>query len=142
MLVQECKRRAGWASLIVLLAGMSAGRSRTAEAQTAPPPDAGVCGSCHYDEALAYTFPAGHAAALDCIACHGDRRPNRVGRRHRTIDELRHLSRRTSTGIPPRWPIGKAVGRQKPVSTATIRTAPRTSIWCATWCTGGSASTR
>ena len=86
MLVQERERRTGWVSLIVLLGAMSAGGIRSVEAQTAPPPGAGVCGSCHYDEALAYTFPAGHAAALDCIACHGDRRPNRVGRRHKTID--------------------------------------------------------
>lgn len=54
----------------------------TAAAQVAP--DAGVCGVCHVDEALAYGFPDGHAAALDCIACHADRRPGRVGRRHRT----------------------------------------------------------
>jgi predicted CXXCH cytochrome family protein len=85
VLVQERERRAGWASLFVLLAALSVGTGRTAAAQAAPPPDAGVCGSCHYDQALAYTFPAGHAAALDCIACHGDRRPGRFGRRHRTI---------------------------------------------------------
>ena len=75
----------GWVGMIVLLAGVSGRWPGTAAAQTVPPPDAGVCGSCHYDLALAYTFPAGHAAALDCIACHGDRRPGRVGRRHRSI---------------------------------------------------------
>lgn len=56
-----------------------------AVASAQAPPGAGVCGVCHQDEALAYTFPAGHAAALDCIACHADRRPGRVGRRHRSI---------------------------------------------------------
>jgi predicted CXXCH cytochrome family protein len=87
VLVQEWKRRAGWVSMVVVVAGVSGmGWLGLAAAQTAPPPDAGICGSCHYDEALAYTFPAGHAAALDCIACHGDRRPNRVGRRHKTIE--------------------------------------------------------
>lgn len=71
---------ARWLAVIVVLGGIA-----EAWGQTAPPPDAGVCGSCHYDLALAYTFPAGHAAALDCIACHGDRRPGTVGRNHRTI---------------------------------------------------------
>jgi predicted CXXCH cytochrome family protein len=85
VLVQEWKRRHRWASVIVLLAAVGAGRTRTGDAQTTPPPDAGVCGSCHYDIARAYAFPAGHAAALDCIACHADRRPGRVGRRHRRI---------------------------------------------------------
>ena len=85
MLVQERERRAGWVSLVVLLAAMSAGGIRSVEAQTVPPPDARLCGNCHYDFALAYTFPGGHAPALDCIACHGDRRPGRVGKRHRTI---------------------------------------------------------
>src|SRR5262245_45765508 len=79
MLAREHGRLAAWVGMVVLLAGAGA------SAQTAPPPDAGVCGTCHYDLALAYAFPAGHAAALDCIACHGDRRPGRVGRRHRTI---------------------------------------------------------
>src|SRR5262245_43755863 len=79
MLAREHGRLAAWVGMVVLLAGAGA------SAQTAPPPDAGVCGSCHYDLALAYTFPAGHAAKLDCIACHGDRRPGHVGQRHRTI---------------------------------------------------------
>ncbi len=81
MLIQEHGRLAAWVSMVVLLA---TAMLRSAAAQTAPP-GAGECGTCHYDLALAYTFPAGHAAALDCIACHGDRRPGRVGRRHRTI---------------------------------------------------------
>ena len=85
MPVQEHGRLAAWVRLIVLLAGVGMPMLRSAAAQTAPPPGAGVCGSCHYDLALAYTFPAGHAAALDCIACHGDRRPGHVGQRHRTI---------------------------------------------------------
>jgi predicted CXXCH cytochrome family protein len=67
-------------AVLFLLAGGAWG-------QTAPPPDAGVCGTCHYDFALAYTFPGGHAAALDCIACHGDRRPGTFGRTHRTIPD-------------------------------------------------------
>lgn len=79
----------GWASRIGMVALACAvgviAAPRDVASQTAPPPSAGVCGSCHYDLALAYTFPAGHAAALDCIACHGDRRPGRVGQNHRTI---------------------------------------------------------
>jgi predicted CXXCH cytochrome family protein len=85
MPVREHRSLAAWVRLVALFAGMGVPIPRSAAAQTAPPPGAGVCGSCHYDLALAYTFPAGHAAALDCIACHGDRRPGRVGRRHRTI---------------------------------------------------------
>src|SRR5258705_9033208 len=85
MLVREHRSLAAWVRLVALLAGMGVPIPRSVAAQTAPPPDAGVCGSCHYDLALAYTFPAGHAAALDCIACHGDRRPGHVGQRHPTI---------------------------------------------------------
>jgi len=81
VLIQEHGRLAAWVGMVGLLA---AATLRSASAQSAPP-GAGECGTCHYDLALAYTFPAGHAAALDCIACHGDRRPGRVGRRHRTI---------------------------------------------------------
>ena len=86
MLVQVHRSRAGWVSAAILLGALgSLAQPDRAAAQTPPPPDAGVCGACHYDLAVAYTFPAGHAAALDCIACHGDRRPGRVGRGHRTI---------------------------------------------------------
>jgi len=45
--------------------------------------DVGACGSCHYDLTRAAAFPAGHAAKIDCIACHADQRPGRVGRHHR-----------------------------------------------------------
>src|SRR5437867_935695 len=81
MLLQGHGRLGAWVGAVGLPA---AATLRSASAQSAPP-GAGECGTCHYDLALAYTFPAGHAAALDCIACHGDRRPGRVGRRHRTI---------------------------------------------------------
>lgn len=71
------------ALLLAAAAGMAAGEP----APIPPPPDVDFCGACHQDAAVKYAAPGGHAAALDCIACHGDRRPGRVGRRHRTIPD-------------------------------------------------------
>jgi predicted CXXCH cytochrome family protein len=43
--------------------------------------DPGICVECHATQLAA----GGHAANLDCVICHEDRRPGTVGRRHRTI---------------------------------------------------------
>jgi predicted CXXCH cytochrome family protein len=44
-----------------------------------------TCASCHATQALRAETTGGHAAVLDCGSCHDDRRPGRVGRRHRAI---------------------------------------------------------
>jgi predicted CXXCH cytochrome family protein len=64
-----------------LAVGLLLGAVGVAGAQVVP--GAGECGICHQDAALAYTYPGGHAPALDCVACHKDLRPGQVGRRHR-----------------------------------------------------------
>src|SRR5881392_3920648 len=129
MLLQEHGRLAAWVGMVGLLA---AATLRSASAQSALP-GAGECGTCHYDLALAYTFPAGHAAALDCIACHGD--PGLAASAGATArSPTARPATTTSTGIPPRQPSDWAADRPATVSTATTRTAARTSIWCATWC--------
>ena len=53
----------------------------TASAATAA--DAGICASCHADEVSALVATGGHSSLVDCRGCHADRRPGRVGRRHR-----------------------------------------------------------
>jgi predicted CXXCH cytochrome family protein len=60
------------------LAGMTNGR---ADAAT----DAGICARCHDAPATLAAGAGGHAAALDCMTCHEDRRPGVFGRHHRTI---------------------------------------------------------
>jgi predicted CXXCH cytochrome family protein len=42
----------------------------------------GVCLLCHHSEPIAFATPSGHSAKLDCLSCHFQRRPNRVGRGH------------------------------------------------------------
>jgi len=43
--------------------------------------DPGICLECHATQVAA----GGHATNLDCVLCHEDRRPGRVGRRHRAV---------------------------------------------------------
>jgi predicted CXXCH cytochrome family protein len=47
--------------------------------------EAGVCASCHVGPVSALVEHGGHAAVLDCQSCHADRRPGRIGPRHRSI---------------------------------------------------------
>jgi predicted CXXCH cytochrome family protein len=47
--------------------------------------DADDCASCHQSIAAQYAATGGHAIVLDCASCHADRRPDRVGPRHRAV---------------------------------------------------------
>jgi predicted CXXCH cytochrome family protein len=47
--------------------------------------DPGICARCHVTETSLALDNGGHAPRLDCPVCHEDRRPGRVGHRHRTI---------------------------------------------------------
>lgn len=48
--------------------------------------DAGICANCHFPETALQQGPGGHThGQLQCVACHDDLRPGRVGRRHRSI---------------------------------------------------------
>jgi predicted CXXCH cytochrome family protein len=56
-----------------------------------------LCARCHDAQAALAVATGGHAAGLDCIDCHADRRPGIYGRRHRATsrcgthhDEVRH----------------------------------------------------
>ena len=42
------------------------------------------CTGCHTDELTSLATTGGHSSLVDCHGCHADRRPDRVGRRHRT----------------------------------------------------------
>jgi predicted CXXCH cytochrome family protein len=44
-----------------------------------------LCARCHDTQATLAAATGGHAADLECIDCHTDRRPGRFGRRHMTI---------------------------------------------------------
>jgi predicted CXXCH cytochrome family protein len=46
---------------------------------------AGICAQCHDAAAALAVGTGGHAPSLDCITCHGDRRPGVFGRRHRAV---------------------------------------------------------
>ena len=48
--------------------------------------DADDCSACHQSVAAQYVATGGHAIVLDCASCHADRRPDRVGPRHRAIE--------------------------------------------------------
>lgn len=61
---------------------------------------AGVCAACHPAEAAAAAETGGHAPTLDCVSCHANARPNRFGRRHRTV--ARCADCHDVTGHPPR----------------------------------------
>jgi predicted CXXCH cytochrome family protein len=61
--------------------------------------DAGICARCHESEAV-LGAAGGHAPDVDCQSCHADRRPGRVGRRHRTTP--RCTTHHTTGGHPSR----------------------------------------
>ncbi len=44
-----------------------------------------LCGRCHDSKVAQVATTGGHAADVDCVDCHEDRRPGRFARRHRTI---------------------------------------------------------
>jgi predicted CXXCH cytochrome family protein len=47
--------------------------------------DADDCAACHASVTTHAAATGGHAIVLDCGSCHADRRPDRVGPRHRAI---------------------------------------------------------
>jgi predicted CXXCH cytochrome family protein len=47
--------------------------------------DLGVCARCHETQTALAVGEGGHAASLDCIVCHADRRPGVFGHGHRAI---------------------------------------------------------
>ena len=47
--------------------------------------DADDCAACHSIQTLQGAATGGHAIVLDCASCHADRRPGRVGPRHRAV---------------------------------------------------------
>ena len=69
--------RAAWITLSLVLVAAAATR-----AAAAGPSD--VCLACHVSEPT-LAANGGHAPGIDCVTCHDDRRPGRVGRRHRKI---------------------------------------------------------
>lgn len=66
--------------------------------------DAEVCVTCHVDASVTGAATGGHAAALGCVSCHAERRPGRVGRRHRAIPDCGqcHEAHGDVVGHPPR----------------------------------------
>lgn len=47
--------------------------------------DADDCAACHQTQTTQAATTGGHAAVLDCGSCHIERRPGRVGPRHRAV---------------------------------------------------------
>jgi len=62
---------------------------------------AGTCAGCHPAEAGESATTGGHAPTLDCISCHSDRRPGRVGLGHRGVARCAGCHDDVS-GHPPR----------------------------------------
>jgi len=46
--------------------------------------DPGICARCHFREAELAATAGNHAAFVDCVVCHENRRPDSFGRKHRT----------------------------------------------------------
>jgi hypothetical protein len=86
------------ASVRVLLAVVVA-LARSAAAQTVD--TANQCVGCHSDQLTALAATGGHTSLTDCQGCHADRRPNRVGRRHRAKPNCTDCHAEPS-GHPPR----------------------------------------
>jgi predicted CXXCH cytochrome family protein len=59
------------------------------------------CVGCHSDELETTAATGGHSPLVDCNGCHADRRPGRVGRRHRAIPNCADCHTEP-TGHPPR----------------------------------------
>ena len=69
-----------------------------------------LCAECHDRSAALVASTGGHAEGLDCIVCHEDRRPGRVGRRHRTIP--RCTTHHDTAGHPPHADGGLRTGNR------------------------------
>ena len=74
----------------------------TAPARTDGIADAGICARCHEVQPALAAEAGGHAAFLDCVVCHEDRRPRRFGRRHRTVPTSCTSHHRTAETPHPR----------------------------------------
>src|ERR1043166_1277184 len=59
------------------------------------------CVVCHTEQLATVAATGGHSALVDCLGCHAERRPNRVGRRHRTKPNCADCHTQP-TGHPPR----------------------------------------
>ena len=59
------------------------------------------CIACHSDQVAAAAATGGHSSLVNCLGCHAERRPNRVGRRHRTKPNCIDCHAEPS-GHPPR----------------------------------------
>ncbi len=68
------------------------------------------CASCHQSVAAQYAATGGHAVVLDCASCHADRRPDRVGPRHRAISRCADCHDET---VHPSTAGGKAARNQR-----------------------------
>ncbi|MGH7896066.1 MAG: cytochrome c3 family protein [Candidatus Binatia bacterium] len=75
------KRVGGRVAALALAIGIVAVSAARSDALV----DAGVCARCHGTQTLHAAVSGGHAVVLDCTSCHQDRRPGRVGARHRAI---------------------------------------------------------
>jgi predicted CXXCH cytochrome family protein len=76
--------------------------------------DAALCARCHDREAALAEFAGGHAASLDCVTCHDDRRPGVFGRRHRAIPTscTSHHAAPVETHPPPARELTPAAARR------------------------------
>ena len=85
-----------WAAMILLLAALTASPAVAQSIDTT-----NQCVACHPDQAAALAATGGHSSLVDCHGCHAERRPNRIGRRHRARPNC--LDCHTEpTGHPPR----------------------------------------
>ena len=64
------------------------------------PIDASDCAGCHPNQGVALATNGGHSSLVDCVGCHAERRPNRIGRGHRAKPRCAdcHME---PTGHPP-----------------------------------------
>jgi predicted CXXCH cytochrome family protein len=83
--------------VILALAFFFAPATASAQTVVAPP----VCAGCHPDQLNALATTGGHSPLVDCIGCHTERRPNRVGRGHRNKPQCSDCHMQPTTH-PPR----------------------------------------
>jgi hypothetical protein len=74
MRMRASSARALFAAVVIVASGSAA--------QTLP--TSPECTGCHTDHLTTLAATGGHSPLTDCHGCHEDRRPNRVGRRHRS----------------------------------------------------------
>jgi predicted CXXCH cytochrome family protein len=70
--------------------------------------DSGICARCHDTQAVLAAGAGGHAASLDCMTCHEDRRPGIFGDRHRTIPTSCTSHHQTTVETHPMRDLGPA----------------------------------